>query len=145
MKGPVASSIFSSGKGNGQRLWARGTAQQNLYGLPIPWTDQNRILRVRWLQADFSTADDCARVGLHPCRGIPIRGDNETVMCAGFEGRSRAVGINGICAGHIGVRLDIPVNIQREGCQSISVSVVSDFANRDRWAEPTIVPVPYTT
>jgi hypothetical protein len=35
-------------------------------------------------------------------------------------------------SGHTGVRLHIAVNVQREGCLSVSVSVVSDLAHRDR-------------
>jgi hypothetical protein len=127
MKGPVTSTISRSEKGSGRRLGTRGTARRNLLDTAIPWAQSNRSLGVRRLQADFSAADDGARVGLHPRRCIPIRGNNETVMGTGFQGCSRAVGINCVCSGHIDVSLDIAVNIQREGCPSVSVSVVSDL------------------
>jgi len=55
-------------------------------------------------------------------------------MRTGFDGFSRAVGINRVCAWDIGVRLNIAVDIQREGCQGVSVPVVGDFAKRGRWS-----------
>lgn len=136
MKGPVASTIFQSETGNGQRLGARCTARRNLYGLPIPWTHQNRIVRVRWLQSDFGPADNHSGNGLNPGNFVPVRSEQITVMGAvGFGVGCGAVEVHGIGAAYRDALVDGAVQACCMDGVAVAFSAVGYLSNRCDWPQ----------